>query len=198
MDRAQSDDQIVALLATRDERGLATLYDRYGRLVYSLILRIVPGEDVATRLTQEVFLRAWDQAGALEPDSEHLASWLLAIAHHEAISEVRWGESQRQHTSQVSAEGERSRSMLAVSDNTRSDEEHSLGGMRRQSVLTALDRLSPSQRQLLELTYFEGLTQEQITERMLIPLKVVQEATCQALRHIHASFLTGGPGADTL
>ncbi len=195
MERAQSDDRIVAVLTARDERGLVALYGRYGRLVYSLVLRIVAREDVAAQLTQEVFLRAWRQAGSLEPDSDHLASWLLAIAHHEAISEVRRGESRPQP---ISEEGAPSRSMLAVSDNTRSDEEHSLGGMRRESVLTALDRLSPSQRQLLELTYFEGLTQEQIAERMLIPLKVVQEATCQALRHIQSSFLTGGPGADTL
>ena len=198
MERAQSDDRIVALLATRDERGLVALYDRYGRLVYSLIVRIVPGEDVAAQLTQEVFLRAWDQAGSLDPDSEHLASWLLAIAHHEAISEVRRGASRTQHTSQVSGQGGPSSSMLVVSHSARSDEEHSLGGMRRETVLAALEGLSPDQQEVVQLAYFEGLTQDQMAERMLIPLEVVQEATCQALRHIHASFLTGGPGADTL
>ncbi len=195
MERAQSDDRIVALLAARDERGLIALYDRYGRLVYSLIVRIVPGEDVAAQLTQEVFLRAWDQAGSLDPDSERLASWLLAIAHHEAISEVRRRESRPRHGA---SQDEPSRSMLAVSDNTRSDEEHSLGGMRRETVLAALEGLSRNQQQVLQLAYFEGLTQEQIAGRMVIPLEVVREATCQALRHIHASFLTGGPGADTL
>ncbi len=161
MDKAQSDDRIVALLAARDERGLVALYDRYGRLVYSLILRIVPRGDVAAQLTQEVFLRAWRQAGALDPDSGHLASWLLTIAHHEAIGEVRRGESQPQHTSQVSAEGELSRSMLAIADGARSDEEHSLGGMHRETVLSALKDLSPDQRQVVQLAYFEGLTQEQ-------------------------------------
>ena len=198
MERAQSDDRIVALLAARDERGLVALYDRYGRLVYSLIVRIVPGEDVAARLTQEVFLRARRQAGALEPESGHLASWLLAIAHHEAIAEIRRGTSRLQHTSRATAGGGLSRSMLAISDSARSDEEHSLGGMRRETVLAALEGLTPDQRQVLQLAYFEGLTQEQIAERMPISLEEVREATCQALRQIHASFLTGGTGAATL
>ena len=198
MERAQSDDRIVALLAASDERGLVALYDRYGRLVYSLIVRIVPGEDVAARLTQEVFLRAWDQAGSLDPDSDHLASWLLSIAHHEAISEVRRGASRTQHTSQVSGQGGPSSSMLAIADSARSDEEHSLGGMRRETVLSALRDLSPDQQRVLQLAYFEGLTQEQIAGRMVIPLEVVREATCQALRHIHASFLMERPGAATL
>jgi len=195
MDRAQSDDQIVALLTTRDERGLVTLYDRYGRLVYSLIVRIVRHEDVAAQMTQEVFLNAWRQASVRHPNSGHVASWLLAIAHRAAISEVR-RDSPRPE--QATHGPDPSGAMLTVSGNSPTDEERQLGGVRRETVLAALALLPQDQHQLLEMAYFEGLTQAQIAQRTGIPLDTIRTATYQALRHLHSSFLAEGAQADTL
>ncbi len=89
-------------------------------------------------------------------------------------------------------------SLLAVSGSARSDEEHALGGVRRETVLAALNELPPDQRQFLDMAYFEGLTQVQIAERTRIPLDTIRAATYQALRYLPSSFLLGEARVDTL
>ncbi len=143
MDSAEfADDEIITLLATGDERGLIALYDRYGGIVYSLIVTIVHHQDAAEELTQEVFLRAWRQAASLESDRGRVKSWLLGIAHHVAIAEVRRGDRRSQ---QVAGGTNRSSSMLEVSDCSSMSEDAVPGGMRRDAVLAALAELSQDQ-----------------------------------------------------
>lgn len=196
MDRAEfADDEIITLLATGDERGLIALYDRYGHIVYSLILSIVRCQDVAEELTQEVFLRAWRQASSLGSDRGRVKSWLLAIAHHLAIAEVRRGDGRPQ---QVTDGTNTSRSMLEVSDRSRIGEERMPGGMRRDAVLAALAELSQDQRRFLEMAYFEGLTQAEMAEWTQIPLDTIRTTTHHALQRLHCSLLSRGTEADVL
>lgn len=196
MDRAEfADDEIVALLATGDERGLIALYDRYAPVVYSLIVTIVRRQDVAEELTQEVFLRAWRQASSFESDRGRVQSWLLAISHDVAIAEVRRGDRRPRHGSDGT---DQSRSILEVSDRSRMREERVPGGMRRDAVLAMLAELSQDQRRILEMAYFEGLTQAEMAERTQIPLDIVKTMTHLALQRLHSRLRSRGAEADAL
>lgn len=73
----------------RDGRALAHLYDRYGRLVYALILRTVRSRAVAEDLVQETFLRVWSSAQAFEARKGAVGPWLLAVARNRAIGYAR-------------------------------------------------------------------------------------------------------------
>jgi RNA polymerase sigma-70 factor (ECF subfamily) len=196
MDRAGfADDEIVTLLATGDERGLIALYDRYAPVVYSLIVTIVRRQDVAEELTQEVFLRAWRQASSFESDRGRVQSWLLAISHDVAIAEVRRGDRRPRHDTDGT---DQSRSILEVSDRSRMREERVPGGMRTDAVLAMLAELSQDQRRILEMAYFEGLTQAEMAERTRLPLDTIKTMTHLALQRLHSGLRAQGAEADAL
>src|SRR4029077_19528067 len=72
-----------------DPQAMADLYDRYGRLAYSLILRIVRDREMAEDLVQETFLRVWTRAQAFDSERGALGPWLLAVARNRAIDYIR-------------------------------------------------------------------------------------------------------------
>src|SRR5579872_1280741 len=86
---AGGDAELVARLQRRDPQALADLYDRYGRIVYSLILRIVRDTGIAEDLVQETFLRVWNRAQALDAQKGSIGPWLLAVARNRAIDYLR-------------------------------------------------------------------------------------------------------------
>src|SRR5205809_5296468 len=86
---AEGDAELVKRLQKRDPQALGELYDRYGRLAYSLILRIVRDSGTAEDLVQETFLRVWNRVQAFNPEKGALGPWLLAVARNRAIDHVR-------------------------------------------------------------------------------------------------------------
>src|SRR5580658_10989314 len=86
---AEGDAEIVKRLQGRDPQALAEIYDRYGRMVYSLIVRVVRDGAVAEDLVQETFLRVWNRAQTFDAERAALGPWLLAIARNRAIDHVR-------------------------------------------------------------------------------------------------------------
>src|SRR5580704_12641319 len=85
----EGDPELVARLQRRDPQALAELYDRYGRLVYSLIVRVVRDGALAEDLVQETFLRVWNRAQGFDAERGALGPWLLAVARNRAIDYVR-------------------------------------------------------------------------------------------------------------
>src|SRR5678816_223729 len=84
-----NDETLVARLQRRDPQALGELYDRYGRLVYGLILRVVRDTGIAEDLVQETFLRVWNRARAFDAHKGSLGPWLLAVARNRAIDYIR-------------------------------------------------------------------------------------------------------------
>jgi RNA polymerase sigma-70 factor, ECF subfamily len=84
-----ADSEVVDRLRRRDPRALAELYDRYGRAVYALILRLVRDTALAEDLVQETFLRVWNRVHAFDSVRGSLGPWLLAIARNRAIDYLR-------------------------------------------------------------------------------------------------------------
>ncbi|MDP9378738.1 MAG: sigma-70 family RNA polymerase sigma factor [Chloroflexota bacterium] len=196
MDGVQpEDEELLAQVGRGDENGLSVLYDRYARVVYSLILRVVQNRQVSEELTQEVFLRVWQQASTFHRDKGRFASWLFGIAHHIAIDELRRRKARPQ---QVYDDPSISRSMLDVTDGEPEPEEIALGGIRREYIIEALSQLPENQREVLELSYFGGLTQSQIAERRGEPLGTIKTRTRLGLQRLRSNLLALGLQADTL
>src|SRR5260370_11951449 len=85
----ETDPDLAARIKRRDPQAMADLYDRYGRLAYSLILRIVRDREMAEDLVQETFLRVWTRAQAFDSERGALGPWLLAVARNRAIDYLR-------------------------------------------------------------------------------------------------------------
>src|SRR5260221_9838081 len=85
----ESDPELAERLKRREPQAMADLYDRYGRLAYSLILRIVRDAQMAEDLVQETFIRVWSRAQAFDSERGALVPWLLAVARNRAIDYLR-------------------------------------------------------------------------------------------------------------
>src|SRR3954451_23833885 len=83
------DSSLVARMQRRDPNALAELYDRYGRITFSLIIRIVRDAATAEDLVQETFLRVWNRVHGFDAQRGAIGPWLLAVARNRAIDYLR-------------------------------------------------------------------------------------------------------------
>ena len=173
---AKGDADLVGRLQRRDPNALAELYDRYGRLAYSLILRVVRDTGVAEDLVQETFLRVWNRVQGFDAEKGAVGPWLLAVARNRAIDYLRSTTGRARNTLETEAtehpalfcDMERD---LLLSDKAR-------------RVKAALEKLSANQRQVIELAYFEGLSQSEMAERIGQPLGTVKTWVRTALKNL--------------
>ncbi|MBZ5623422.1 MAG: sigma-70 family RNA polymerase sigma factor [Acidobacteriia bacterium] len=173
---AGGDVELIQRLHRRDPQALAELYDRYGRLVYSLILRVVRDTGIAEDLVQETFMRVWNRAQGIDAQKGSMGAWLLAVARNRAIDYLRSAGGRERNalefeeTDHPALYTDMERDILS-SDNAR-------------RVKTAVEKLSPNHRQVIELAYFEGLSQTEMAERMGQPLGTVKTWVRAALKSL--------------
>jgi RNA polymerase sigma-70 factor, ECF subfamily len=177
---AAGDDELVLRLRRRDPQAVAELYDRYGGLVYSLILRVVRDTGVAEDLVQETFLRAWSRAGGFDSGRGPIGPWLLAIARNRAIDYTRSPDGKIRNGLDLERAEHSFRCPDVEKDILLSD------GARR--VRAAMSVLPPQQREAIELAYFEGLSQSEMAERMGQPLGTVKTWVRTALQSLRAKL----------
>ena len=173
---ADGDADLVLRLQRRDPRALAELYDRYGRLAYALILRVVRDVGAAEDLVQETFLRVWTRAQAFDAQKGSIGPWLLAVARNRAIDYLRSAGGRERNN----VEFEETKHPSLFIDM----EQGILDSDRARRVKAAVEKLSATERQVIELAYFEGLTQTEMAERMGQPLGTVKTWVRSALKNL--------------
>jgi RNA polymerase sigma-70 factor (ECF subfamily) len=169
----EADAALVVRLQRREPQALAELYDRYGRIAYSLILRVVRDTGIAEDLVQETFLRVWNRVQAFDAQKGAVGPWLLAVARNRAIDYLR-SAGGRERT----VEFEESDHPSLYTDM----EPGILASDKARVVKAAIEKLSSHQRQVIELAYFEGLSQTEMAERMGQPLGTVKTWVRAALK----------------
>jgi RNA polymerase sigma-70 factor (ECF subfamily) len=155
-------------------------------LVYSVILRVVRHPETAQDLTQEVFLRAWTRISQFDPEKGSLYTWVLTIARRLAIDYVR-SQDARAAQATTSIGGDRPSNVNVEQDVVASAE--------AKRVQDALGRLEPQKRRLLELAYFEGLSQSEMAERLKLPLGTVKTWVRAALKEMR-EYVGGLPARE--
>ena len=170
------DGDLLARLQRRDPQALAELYDRYGGIVFRLILRMVRDTGTAEDLVQETFLRVWNRAGGFDSGRGAVGPWLLAVARNRAIDHLRSRGARGENTIELN-ETENP----ALFADPPADPLH-FDTVRH--VQRALERLTPQQREAIELAYFEGMSQSEIAQRMQQPLGTVKTWMRRALEQM--------------
>ena len=176
--RSTGDADLARRLRARDPRVMSTLYDRYGKLAYSLIFRMVRDSAAAEDLVQETFLRVWNRAQSFDAERGALGPWILAVARNRAIDYIRSRDG-RMSAAAVDLDRVENHPLFAKLE----DSALSLDRSRR--LKAAFAKLAPHQREVIELAYFEGLSQTEMAERMNQPLGTVKtwvRAALKALR----------------
>jgi RNA polymerase sigma-70 factor (ECF subfamily) len=146
----------------RDETALATLYDRYARLVYSVAKRVVGEPSAAEEVVQDIFYQLWRTASNFDSARGSLAGWLLVSARNRAIDRMR-----RRH----GIDKELPAQTVGFSPNL---ETTAAQNQLMAQVNKFIGDLPPAQRTALELAYFEGLTHSEIAQRTGEPLGTIK------------------------
>ena len=178
----EGDAELVKRLQKRDPQALGELYDKYGRLAFSLIYRIVRDVGIAEDLVQETFLRVWNRAQGFDGDRGALGGWLLAVARNRAIDYLR-------------SAGGRLRNAVELEETEHPSlyldlEREVLNSDKARRLRQAMEKLNPNQRSAIELAYFEGLSQTEMAERMGQPLGTVKTWVRTALKNLREALGT--------
>lgn len=149
---AMADDRsLLALVQSGDERALATLFDRYSRIVYSVALRVLSDPASAEDILHEVFMQMWRTPGSVTAAGESLGGWLAVLARNRSVDALR----RRRPTDLIDA------ITFASPTDLRSEAERNRLAERARSLL---HQLPYEQRKTLEMAFFDGLTHSEIAE----------------------------------
>jgi RNA polymerase sigma-70 factor, ECF subfamily len=171
----EEDKQLIKRLKHRDPEAMNELYVRYGRLALSIIVRIVRDQATGEDLLQETFLKVWNRMSSFDDERGALGPWILTIARNRAIDYLRSTDARY---SQASYDLERlERPQLFVDL-----EEQYVDRDRIRQIRGAFEKLTQNQKQVLELAYFEGLSQSEMAERLNQPLGTVKTWVRTALQ----------------
>ncbi|MDA1256229.1 MAG: sigma-70 family RNA polymerase sigma factor [Chloroflexi bacterium] len=179
-----TDEALLAHIVDADRLALECLYQRYSTRVFSLSYRMLSDQGASEEVTQDVFLNVWRRAGSYKPGRGKFTTWLFGIAHHRAIDELRKRTRGRQ------------RSNENVDDyiNLESPEvlpaDAAVANSEYATVREALMQLPEPQRAVIELSYFGGLTQAEIADKLDQPLGTVKTRMRLGLKKLRTALTT--------
>jgi len=156
-----TDAALMERLLQRDASALETLYDRYGRPVYSLVLRISQQPSSAEEIVQDVFLQLWRSADRFQSSRGPLEPWLFTMARNRALDFLRLKrEKQRRREDSTDSD-------FPFSAIVQPDPEGEIDLSRQKEKVRALLRSLPdAQRRAIELAFFEGMSHSEISQTM--------------------------------
>lgn len=168
---AISEEELVQRLQQHDEAAMTILYDRYSAALYGVVLRIVKIEEMAEDVVQECFVKIWTSIGQYNQEKGRLFTWIINIARNAAIDKIR---------SKEYRVGSRIQSMDDSPVNYLKSEyelkPENIG------VREVLNKLNPDQKTIIDMMYFDGFTQSEVSEELDIPLGTVKTRTRAAMK----------------
>ena len=168
-----SEQELVALLNQQDNDAFNYLYDHYSGALFTIVNQIVPDKETASDVLQEVFVNIWKKIDSYNAAKGRLFTWMLNIARNAAIDKVRSKGYRDNQRNQPMAESESSG--MAMSTNP------IVNDVGLKKVLTTLNE---EYRKLIDLSYFQGFTHEEIAKMMGIPLGTVKTRIRSAISQL--------------
>jgi RNA polymerase sigma-70 factor, ECF subfamily len=180
----REDDQMVADFLAGKSSGLESVYQAYGKPLYSAARSVLGNDDDAQDCVHDALVRIWQRAGSYRPERGSLRSYLLVSVRNEALTRKR--NAARHFTiEERAARAEQSKYEIEMND--------PIEGACLRRALTALP---VEQRAALELAYFGQLTHVQVAERLGVPLGTTKSRIAMALRKLHAAMIDKGANAS--
>ena len=162
-------DDLVDAFRSGDATGVSRLYQAYGSLVFAVAFRVLKNQGLAEEATQETFVKAWHSADSFDR-SKQLAPWLAVIAKRVAI-DISRRETRRSHD-QLDAD------RVAAGDDVYAQ----LDDVWR--VRSALASLRAEDQVVLRMLHYQGLSQQEVAEHMMVPIGTVKSRAYAARQHL--------------
>ena len=179
--RNPEDAQLVHRIAHGDQGALAELYDRFSNLLLALSRRILGDEAEAEEILQEAFLQVWNQAKRYDPSRSSVSTWLVLITRSRSIDRLRSRQVKERTLTTLKQEN-------PPEHTSPQGPKSVLYGERRRRLQLEMERLPPEQRQILDLSFFRGMTQSEIAGSTGIPLGTVKTRTLLAMKKLRKAL----------
>jgi RNA polymerase sigma factor (sigma-70 family) len=168
-----SEQDLVVLLKEQNREGFNYLYENYSAALFTIIHQIIADRETASDVLQEVFINIWRKADLYDAAKGRLFTWMLNIARNAAIDKLRSKDFRKSRQNQPLPENVDSGKTSSVHP------EISDVGLKKM-----LGKLSPEHRNLIELSFFQGYTHEEIAKMLEIPLGTVKTRIRTSLSHL--------------
>ncbi len=172
---AEDDSTLLALVQSGNEQAMASLFDRYSKIVYSVALRVLRDPASAEDVLQEVFMQIWRNPDSFTAARGSLGGWLAIVSRNRSIDALR-----------------RKRPSTPVEDVVLASPYNLADEAERNSLMeraqTAIVQLPREQRKTLEMAFFDGLTHSEIAEMTGDPLGTVKTRIRSALLTLRKAF----------
>ena len=177
-ERADRDNiELIRRMALRDAQALDEFYERYNRLVFGLVLRIIRVREDAEDVLVDVFWQVWQQSPRYDASRGKPLAWLLTIARTRALDGLRSSNRQAaHHSADESPEKQMSSQNVSTDPGILADT--------RKAVREALNSLPDQQRIPLEMAYFDGMTHTEIAESLNEPLGTMKDRIRKGTMHL--------------
>jgi RNA polymerase sigma-70 factor (ECF subfamily) len=174
--RNQMQEQIlINRLKQQDSKALAQLYDAYGNALFGVVFRIVHTQELAEQVLQDTFLKAWRNIDSYDAGKGRLFTWLLNIARNTAIDATRTAHFQNsQKTDAIDT--------LVSQPSTQTLNPETLG------LRELVGRLDDKYKEIIDLIYFKGHTQEETAEITGIPIGTIKTRLRYAINELRNIF----------
>ena len=170
-------------LADGDRAAFDELYRRYAPPSYGLAYRLTGQQILAQDVVHDAFMALWRAPDAFDPARGAFRTFFLSLVHHRAVDTVRREERIRKRQDRAS------NLESFVSEDVAEDVvDSAFVGARRREVRAALETLPPEQKQVLDMSYFAGMTQAQIAEELAIPIGTVKTRTLAAMKKLRRAL----------
>ena len=184
-----TDLELLAQIGEQDREALASLYDRYGRRVFALAVRILNDPVGSEEVTQDVFMSVWRRGASYTSKKGKFTTWLFSIAHNRTIDELRKRRRDR------SRENDDIEDHYDLKSSDISPADAAVASSEFEKVKAAMEKLPEEQKSVVELSYFKGLTQTEIATKTGQPLGTVKTRMRLALKKLRVA-LSAEMGAE--
>jgi len=179
-----TDVDLMAGIQATDPEALSQLYDRYSGIMKALILRIIHNDTEADDLLQEVFMEIWNQAKNFSARKGKPLGWIVILTRRRAIDALRKKQAYARAEERLQAEPEQQ--PLAWVQNTTAEDITS--GDRRALMAKVIQSLPEAQQRVIDLAFFQGMSQREIAAHTNIPLGTVKTRLELGLKKIYDSL----------
>ena len=180
---AARDRQLVRRIEGGDEEAFRSLFEAYGSSAMALASRVLRQVHLAEEIVQESFLSLWLSPELYDERRGSVKAWLMTMVHHRAVDAVRREEAQRRRADDQVA------GLREATDDPSDQIVETVGApAEREAVRTALRVLPDEQRKVLELMYFDGLSQTQVAEKTGAPLGTVKSRALLGMRRMRSEL----------
>jgi RNA polymerase sigma-70 factor, ECF subfamily len=162
------DIELLRQISAGDRSAFAEFYDRHSTLMFSVACKILNDSGEAEDVLQEAFLQIWEKAAKFDPKLGKASSWAAILVRNKAIDRIRASQRRTRLAEEVATEQSAATSVSDMANET------IYGHEKANLINAAIVELPVEQRQAIELAYFSGLTQDEISKKLSQPLGTIK------------------------